>query len=100
MNEHQTYYTLLPAKVRYNNELKASEKIFYSEIVGLCNEQGFCTTTNAYFAKLYNVSKATISQYISSLQKEGFIISKIDKDNANSRKIYICDLFPRQVTGI
>jgi len=92
MNERKTYYTVLPAPVRYNKGLKASEKIFYSEIVSLCNEQGFCTTTNAYFAELYQVSKATISQYISSLQKAGFIISKVDKNDANSRRIYICDL--------
>ena len=95
MNNSKTFYTVLPATVRYNKKLKASEKIFYSEIVALCNEQGFCTITNAYFAELYEVSKATISQYISSLQKEGFLISKIDKKDANSRKIYLCDLFPR-----
>lgn len=92
MSESKFYYTVLPAPVRYSKELKASEKIFYSELVSLCNEQGFCTTGNSYFADLYEVSKSTISQYLSSLQKAGFIKCKIEKKEGNSRRIYICNL--------
>ncbi|WP_188439620.1 helix-turn-helix domain-containing protein [Planktosalinus lacus] len=92
MNAQKSYFTILPAPVRYSEKIKASEKIFYSEIASLCNEKGYCTTSNSYFAELYNVNKATISQYLHSLQKAGFIICKIDKANGNNRKIYLCDL--------
>jgi hypothetical protein len=92
MNEPKCYYTVIPAPVRYSQKLKAIEKIFYSEIVGQCNEQGFCSTTNGYFAELYQVSKNSITGYISSLQKAGFIISEIDLIDGGPRKIYICDL--------
>ena len=90
------YYTVLPASVRYSKHIKASEKIFYSEIASLINEEGFCTTENGYFAELYEVNKATISQYISSLQKAGFISCEIDKKNGDKRRIYIRDLFRRR----
>ncbi len=89
MSDFKFYYTVLPAPVRYSQDLKASEKIFYSEIANLCNAQGFCTTENSQFAELYRVNKATISSYISSLQKAGFISCKIDKRNGNARRIYI-----------
>ena len=89
MNEQKKYYTVLPAPIRYHKDLKPIEKIFYSEIASLCNEKGYCTFSNQYFADLYNVHKATISQYLASLQKTGFIISEIDKANGNQRKIYL-----------
>ncbi len=92
MNEPKCYFTVIPAPVRYSQELKAIEKLFYSEIVGQCNEQGFCSTTNGYFAELYHVSKTSITGYISSLQKAGFIITEIDLENGGPRKIYIGDL--------
>ncbi len=88
------YYTILPAPVRYCKDLKAIEKIFYSELLSLCNEKGFCSTSNNHFAELYEVNKATVSQYISSLQKAGFIKCDIDKAGGNERRIYICDLLP------
>ena len=87
MNEHKSYFTVLPAPVRYSQSIKASEKIFYSEIASLCNDKGYCTGSNSYFAELYNVNKATISQYLYSLQKAGFIFCEVDKAGGNYRRI-------------
>ncbi len=92
MNFSKGFYIVIPSIVRYSKQLNANEKLFYSDLLNECNSEGHCTTSNSYFAELLNVSKSTISQYISSLQNAGFIISKIDKNNGNHRRIYICDL--------
>jgi len=75
--EKQTpsYFTILPASVRYDKNLTDSEKILFSEIVALCNLNGQCHANNQYFVKLYGVSKVTISKRINRLVKTGHLKS-------------------------
>ena len=37
MTEKPNYYAVLPAIVRYDNDLKPNEKLLYAEIVALSN---------------------------------------------------------------
>ena len=67
MNETPNYYAILPARVRYDNRLKANEKLLYAEITALCNKTGKCFATNTYFSRLYNVTPQSISNWISNL---------------------------------
>ena len=71
--ELPTYYSVVPATVRYDNNLSNSEKIMYSEISALVNMGGSCFATNKYFAKLYGVHTGTISRWVSNLEKQGHI---------------------------
>lgn len=83
-----SYFSILTADVRYDKDLSASEKIFYSEITCLCQKDGYCYANNSYFAKLYGCGIRTISSWISKLANRGYI--KVDYDNsANSRKISV-----------
>ncbi len=77
MGEQRSYYAIIPANVRYDDELPANAKLLYGEITALCNEKGYCWATNDYFSKLYNVSKTSISKWISALIKKGYIYSEI-----------------------
>jgi predicted transcriptional regulator len=72
-NIQKSYYAIIPANVRYDTELPANAKLLYGEITALCNERGYCWATNDYFASLYNVSKTSISKWISKLQERGYI---------------------------
>ncbi|MBO6233735.1 MAG: helix-turn-helix domain-containing protein [Clostridia bacterium] len=97
MNEENqiSYYAIIPATVRYSEELKPAEKLLYGEITALANKNGYCFAQNRYFAKLYHVSHETVSRWISHLQKLGFIqveIVKNDKKEIVARNIYIIDL--------
>ena len=67
------YYAIIPANVRYDNELKPNEKLLYGEICALTNEDGCCWATNDYFAKLYDASKETISRWIKHLAEKQYI---------------------------
>ena len=76
-NELPNYYAILPASVRYDNRLKANEKLLYSEITALSNKTGLCYATNTYFADLYEVENETISRWVSHLKELKYIDIKI-----------------------
>lgn len=75
--EKPNYYAILTADVRYDKRLCPNSKILYAEITALCNMNGACFATNAYFANLYNVSTKSISQWVKSLIDCGYITSEI-----------------------
>jgi hypothetical protein len=76
MEKQVSYYAIIPSNVRYNENLPPNAKLLYGEITALCNQKGYCWSSNKYFADLYNVSKQTISVWISKLRKEGFIFTE------------------------
>ena len=79
----KNYYAVIPASVRYDDKLTPNAKLMYGEITSLCNEKGFCWATNIYFAKLYNVSRVSISKWINQLEKNKHIKIKTIKDENN-----------------
>ena len=87
------YYSVIPATVRYCKNLSPQEKLLYSEITALTNQQGYCWATNNYFADLYEMSKETVSRQISKLSKHGFITIKMiyfeKTKQIKERRIYL-----------
>jgi DNA-binding PadR family transcriptional regulator len=84
------YYAILPAEVRYSEDLAPNSKLLYAEISALTNKSGKCFAQNSYFAKLYNVEKETVSRWISQLEKFGFIKTKVIRNkNKQVEKRYI-----------
>lgn len=73
----RNFYAVIPAFVRYDKDLQPNAKLLYGEITALSNEKGFCWAENEYFANLYNVSKTSISKWISCLIKKQYITSEI-----------------------
>lgn len=96
----RSYYAVLPANVRYDKNITPNAKLLYAEITALCNDKGYCWAGNAYFAELYGVTKTSISNWISSLQKNGYIdVQLIYKENSKeiqSRYISIANNIPIQ----
>lgn len=92
-NEQPNYYSILTANVRYDRELKANEKLLFSEITALANKRGYCTATNNYFANLYGKSKTTISNWINHLKEKGYLKVYLEKDGSQiiGRKLYPVD---------
>lgn len=87
--EKPGYYSILPAHVRYDEDLTAREIIMYSEITALSNAQGFCHAGNSYFAELYNVSTVTVSRWIKNLERKGYISIKYQYNGAVVKNRYI-----------
>lgn len=80
MSEQPSYYSIITANVRYDNRLTDSEKLLFAEITSLSNKYGYCTATNSYFARLYEVVKEAISRRISNLTKYGYLKIETVKD--------------------
>lgn len=96
MNEENqiSYYSVIPATVRYDNRLKPAEKLIYSEITSLTNRMGYCFASNKYFANLYGVTIHTVSQWISHLEKLEYVYIELIRDTnkeIKERRIYIND---------
>lgn len=89
-----SYYAIIPASVRYDNDLTANAKLLYGEITALCSKEGYCWATNRYFGELYSVSKVSISNWISQLAEKGYVSLRdhVNADNSNQRRIYINDI--------
>lgn len=90
-NEQPGYYSILTASVRYDKNLKANEKLLFSEITALSNKYGYCTASNRYFAELYRVTERSIQDWISNLVQYGYITTTlVSKDGQIiGRKIYL-----------
>lgn len=91
MNEEikSNYYAIIPAVVRYDNELTDKAKLLYGEITCLSSKEGYCFATNNYFAKLYRCTTRAIQNTISKLQERGYI--RVVIENNFERKIYLTD---------
>lgn len=88
--ERPSYYSIIPATVRYDKRLKAYERLMFSEITALSNKYGYCTASNSYFASLYEVDKTTISRWINHLKNLGYLQTQMIKNGraVASRRIY------------
>lgn len=73
MNDKPNYYAIIPANVRYDNKLSASEKLMYGEITALSNKHGYCTARNSYFTNLYHVNDRTVRRWINNLKNRGYV---------------------------
>ncbi|MBF8029183.1 helix-turn-helix domain-containing protein [Staphylococcus capitis] len=90
MSEQPSYYSIITANVRYDNRLTDSEKLLFAEITSLSNKFGYCTASNNYFAKLYEVTKRTISARVNNLKEHGYLKIEFDyKGNeVKQRRMY------------
>ena len=89
--ENPNYYGILPASVRYDNNLKPMKKMLYVELTALSNKNGYCNAQNSYFAKLYEVHKNTAGSWINKLEKLGYVNSKLiyakDKEGKATKQV-------------
>lgn len=92
MNEQPSYFSIIPAYVRYDKSLKPMEIIMYGEISALTNKYGYAYASNNYFAKLYDVHKKTVSTWINHLKERGHITTKVIRNEdktVKERRIYL-----------
>lgn len=92
MKENPSYYSILPAAVRYSKDLTDFQKILFSEITALANKDGYCSASNGYFAELYSKEPENISRHISKLETAGFLCRFVVKNEAG--QIISRHLFP------
>ncbi len=83
---------IIPAPVRYNDDLRPNAKLMYGEIRSLCGRFGYCFATNSYFAKLYGMNERSIARFVKQLEALNFIRVVIIRDENGrvlGRRIYV-----------
>lgn len=96
----------IPIEVLRDCSLPPGARILYGEIDGLTREYGYCWASNSLFAERYNVSEQTISNWISALQKAGYITVELSKRKNNGsnittmRKIWLNVSFKAKPEGL
>ena len=93
-----SYYSVIPASVRYCEGCSPHAKLLFSEISALSNKEGYCYASNSYFANLYDVRTESISRWISQLRENEHIetvsVSTGSANNILQRRIYITTIDP------
>lgn len=78
------YWAVLPAKVRYDPELRPNAKLLYAEITALAGASGYCWATNEYLAQLFNIAARTVTDLVAQLAKRGYIRVEIVRNPENN----------------
>ena len=92
------YYAIIPANVRYDDNIPANAKLLYGEISALIGVEGFCYAANAYFMRIYGWSDPTVTRLITNLEKAGYIKRELERDatgQVTKRKIYLTVSMPQ-----
>ena len=76
-----TTYAVIPAIVRYDTALSPAARLLYGEITALCAQRGYCWATNDYFARLYQVRRATVSAWVQQLIERGYLVATTNGHN-------------------
>ena len=71
--ENKTYYSVIPAEVKYNKNISSTSKLIFGEISSLSNEKGYCCATNKHLADLYGLSVSSINKVIKELEDNNLI---------------------------
>lgn len=91
------YWAVLPAGIRYDEELRPNAKLLYAEISAMADSTGFCWATNRYLARLFGLAQDTVSALIAQLADRGYIaleIVKGPKGNITERRIWLTEVHP------
>jgi len=91
-----SFYAIIPAFIRYDKEIEPRAILLYGELTALCEREGYCWASNAYFEGLYDVDETTIQRWLKSLKEKGYIRVDIEKKGMiTKRKIWIDDRFQK-----
>jgi len=86
-NPEPSYYSVIPASVRYDNTLSPGARLLYGELTALTFKRGYCWATNEYMAGLFDVSPRQIRRWVSELDAAGHI--EVVLDDKRDRRILL-----------
>ena len=70
----RSYYSNLPAYVRYDKDLPSACKLFWAELTSHRDENGYIFAGNKYFCELLGVSSRTLMRWLKVLQEKNYIL--------------------------
>ena len=85
-------YAILPAAIRYDNNLTDSEKLLFCELTALSNKMGYCYASNKYLSGIFNVTVETVSRRINRLKNKGYLRVELIRDGKEIKERHIYPL--------
>lgn len=82
------FWAVLPAAVRYDEELPPNAKLLYAEISSLTDRRGYCYASNEYFTRVFSLSERTIQNLLNALKRGGYIRISDGSGGSGRRKIF------------
>lgn len=82
------FWAVLPAAVRYDEELPPNAKLLYAEISSLTDRRGYCYASNEYFTRVFSLSERTIQNLLNALKRSGYIRILDGSGGSGRRKIF------------
>lgn len=90
--EKPSYWAVLPAAVRYDEELRPNAKLLYAEITALTNVRGYCWISNERLGEYFGISPKTVGSLIQQLAGRGYIkveLLRDEKQAITGRRLWI-----------
>lgn len=97
MERKPAYWAVLPAAVRYDEQLPANAKLLYAEISAMSDATGFCWASNGYLAGLFGLEKDSVARLLGKLAARGYVILEVIRDERNAvteRRIWLAEAAP------
>ena len=82
-----SYYTILPACIRLNPKIIPGAKLLWSDISVLSLKEGYCYSTNDFFARIYGVKIRTVNTWIRNLKQLELVTIRHIKMNDGKKVI-------------
>ena len=76
--QREKYFTVNEVTVG-DKGIGATDKLLFSFICSMAKREGYCFANNGYMAKIFNVTKVTISRQIARLRNAGFITVELHR---------------------
>lgn len=92
MAERPAYWAVIPASVRYDQDLPPNAKLLYGEVTALSDKRGYCYAQNGYFSELFSLSERSITRLFAVLVDRGYLRVDVIRDDSTQevleRRIY------------
>lgn len=82
------FWAVLPAAVRYDEELPPNAKLLYAEISSLTDRRGYCYASNEYFTRVFSLSERTVQNLLNALKRGGYVRISDGSGGSGRRKIF------------
>lgn len=89
MSFFSNYFSILPARVRYDRDLPQGAKLLYSEISSAVSLNMYSCLTNKEFLQFFHSSERTMQRWLDALLKAGFIYKVTLTDATNQQQRYL-----------
>ena len=79
------FWAVLPAAVRYDEQIAPNAKLLYAEISSLTDAEGYCDAEDEYFTRVFGFSARSVSRLLGALDAAGYI--RIEKQRGEHNAV-------------